>query len=87
VVSGNWTAAGFCFLLAITSVALAYLQHRRSEGGGTVITIETGEAALDSSSPVYDGMRSEDIPSGGRPAYIQKTLPAPGEHGLKLAVE
>lgn len=31
VVAGNWTAAGFCFLLAMTAAALAYLQHSRAK--------------------------------------------------------
>lgn len=30
VVAGNWTAAGFLFLLAATALALAYLQHVRA---------------------------------------------------------
>jgi hypothetical protein len=33
VVSGNYTAAGFCFAIAIFAVALAYLQHRESQSG------------------------------------------------------
>ena len=30
VVSGNYTAAGFCFLIAVAALALAYVQHVRS---------------------------------------------------------
>lgn len=50
VVAGNWTAAGFCFLLAITAVALAYLQHSRAKGQSSLV-YEDGELESASERP------------------------------------
>ncbi|KAF2807568.1 MFS general substrate transporter [Mytilinidion resinicola] len=55
VVAGNYTAAGFCFLLAITAVALAYLQHRQSLTSGSDLEIRS---SVNTDGLVYDDSKS-----------------------------
>lgn len=58
VVTGNYTAAGFCFVLAITAVLLAWLE--KSKKGTAVVDDESFMSAEEVSHEISKGVENAE---------------------------
>ena len=79
VVSGNYTAAGFCFAIAIFAVILAYMQHRESLSLGPQVQSDdswNGQEGLTTGEQRNEDKKADvtvagiPIPAAGDTAFI-----------------